>query len=176
MKKDRRHAIDIFKAMENMMTEDGKNTNGADVSDLERYLPYHFHLVTAGLSSRFLERLRPYGVTVQRWRVLMVIMTKGPRNIGELVKLTLIPQSALSRLIDQMERDGLVKRHTLPSDTRGVEVRLTDHGREIYRQLTPAATKHAQSMISGFRDEEVKDLFDKLQRILENLDVTPVSD
>jgi DNA-binding MarR family transcriptional regulator len=119
----------------------------------------------------FLERLRPYGVTVQRWRVLMVLMNSGPRNIGELMQLTLVPQSALSRLIDQMERDGLVRRRISATDSRVVEVELTDHGRSIFRQLAPAAISHADAIVTDFNESEKQQLHALLRRVLANLDV-----
>lgn len=156
------------------MSNDTPLPHGADISELEQYLPYLFHLVTASLNSRFLERLRPYGVTVQRWRVLMVIMNKGPRNISELIKLTLIPQSALSRLIDQMERDSLVRRRISEIDTRVVQVELTDHGRQIYHTLAPTASRHAHDMIEGLTPAEIDNLFLTLDKILTNLGASVV--
>lgn len=139
--------------------------------ELEEFLPSLFNLVTAGLNQRFLERLRPFGVTVQRWRVLMVIMNKGARNMGELVRLTLIPQSALSRLIDQMERDGLVVRRVSAHDSRVVQVELTECGQHIYHQLAPAAASHAKAMTADFEEAETAQLFSLLHRVLANLDI-----
>ncbi len=145
------------------------------ILQLEQFLPYLFHLITAGLSNRFLERLRENGVTVNRWRVLMVIMSKGPRNMTELVKLTLIPQSALSRLIDQMERDRLVVRRPSREDSRRVEVELTDHGRQMYWRLVPTAETHAAIIVDGFGEDE-RLLLDKLlRRVLANLQIDALS-
>ena len=153
------------------MTDDAPKGPDA-VADLkiEAFLPALFNLITAGLNGRFLERLRPYGVTVQRWRVLMVLMNRGPRNIGELVQLTLVPQSALSRLIDQMERHELVRRRSSATDSRVVEVELTDHGRSIFWQLAPAAISHADEIVTGFSEAEKLQLHALLRRVLANLD------
>jgi DNA-binding MarR family transcriptional regulator len=142
-----------------------------EVLELETYLPYLFHLITAALSNRFLERLRPYGVTVQRWRVLMVVMNKGALNMNELIRLTLIPQSALSRLIDQMERDGLVVRRVSEADNRVVEVELTPHGHDTYWRLAGAAAEHAETIVIGLDQEERNELHSMLRRVLGNLQV-----
>jgi MarR family transcriptional regulator, organic hydroperoxide resistance regulator len=145
------------------------------ILQLDQFLPYLFHLITAGLSNRFLERLRENGVTVNRWRVLMVIMSKGPRNMTELMKLTLIPQSALSRLIDQMERDRLVVRRPSLKDTRRVEVELTDRGRQMYWRLVPTAEAHAAIIVEGFEEDD-RALLDKLlRRVLANLQIDVLS-
>lgn len=144
--------------------------------ELEEFLPSLFNLITAGLNQQFLERLRPFGVTVQRWRVLMVIMNKGARNMGELVQLTLIPQSALSRLIDQMERDGLVVRRISDHDSRVVQVELTQCGQHIYHQLAPAAASHAKAITADFDEAETAQLFSLLRRVLSNLDIRTFAD
>ena len=52
----------------------------------EEFLPAYFHHITNLLSTRLLERLRIYGVTVPRWRVLMNLMVNDGRTIGELVE------------------------------------------------------------------------------------------
>ena len=150
-------------------------TSEDEILELDQFLPYLFHLITAGLSNRFLGRLRPNGVTVQRWRVLMVVMNRGPRNMSELVKLTLIPQSALSRLVDQMERDRLVVRRLSDLDTRVVEVELTDHGRQMYWRLVPAAIAHAEAIVEDFDEQERKLLYSLLRRVLANLQVDAFS-
>jgi len=144
--------------------------------ELEEFLPSLFNLITAGLNQQFLERLRPFCVTVQRWRVLMVIMNKGARNMGELVQLTLIPQSALSRLIDQMERDGLVVRRISDHDSRVVQVELTQCGQHIYHQLAPAAASHANAITADFDEAETAQLFSLLRRVLSNLDIRTFAD
>jgi MarR family transcriptional regulator, organic hydroperoxide resistance regulator len=146
-----------------------------EILELDQFLPYLFHLITAGLSNRFLGRLRPNGVTVQRWRVLMVVMNRGPRNMSELMKLTLIPQSALSRLVDQMERDRLVVRRLSDLDTRVVEVELTDHGRQMYWRLVPTAIAHAEAIVENFDEKERKMLYSLLRRVLANLQVDAFS-
>jgi DNA-binding MarR family transcriptional regulator len=142
---------------------------------LDQFLPYLFHLITAGLNNRFLVRLRANGITVKRWRVLMVIMSKGPRNMTELMRLTLIPQSALSRLIDQMERDRLVVRRLSSKDTRVVEVELTDHGRRMYWRLVPTARAHAEMIAEDLGEEDRALLYSLLRRVLVNLQIDALS-
>ena len=56
------------------------------------------------------------------------------QGLGEEVHLS---QSALSRAVDRLERDGLVERTTCATDRRGVYVRITDAGRERWAQACP---------------------------------------
>ncbi|MFF4749542.1 MarR family winged helix-turn-helix transcriptional regulator [Streptomyces sp. NPDC002514] len=48
-----------------------------------------------------------------------------------------LSQSALSRLIARLERDGLVERGMCEEDRRGVRVALTAKGRALYGQVLP---------------------------------------
>jgi DNA-binding MarR family transcriptional regulator len=45
-----------------------------------------------------------------------------------------LSQSALSRTVARLEREGLVTRALCPDDRRGVSVHVTDAGRERYAQ------------------------------------------
>ncbi|OPG05126.1 transcriptional regulator [Streptomyces sp. GKU 895] len=48
-----------------------------------------------------------------------------------------LSQSALSRLIARLEKDGLVERGMCPEDRRGVRVGLTDKGRTLHGEVLP---------------------------------------
>ncbi|WP_432058765.1 MarR family winged helix-turn-helix transcriptional regulator [Streptomyces sp. bgisy022] len=56
------------------------------------------------------------------------------QQISERVHLT---QSALSRLIARLEREGLVDRDACPEDRRGVRVSLTAKGRALHDEVLP---------------------------------------
>ncbi|KUN20164.1 MarR family transcriptional regulator [Streptomyces antibioticus] len=48
-----------------------------------------------------------------------------------------LSQSALSRLIARLEKDGLIERGMCPEDRRGVRVGLTDKGRTLHGEVLP---------------------------------------
>jgi DNA-binding MarR family transcriptional regulator len=48
-----------------------------------------------------------------------------------------LSQSALSRLIGRLERDGLVERCMCTQDRRGVQVTLTAKGRALHAEVRP---------------------------------------
>lgn len=56
------------------------------------------------------------------------------QEISERVHLS---QSALSRLIARLEKDGLVERALCPEDRRGVRVALTTKGRSLHGEVLP---------------------------------------
>ncbi|MET7481735.1 MarR family transcriptional regulator [Streptomyces sp. NPDC005538] len=56
------------------------------------------------------------------------------QEISERVHLS---QSALSRLIARLEKDGLVERGLCAEDRRGVRVTLTEKGRALHGEVLP---------------------------------------
>lgn len=142
-----------------------------EMIDFESFLPYYFHLIAEGLNQRFRTILKPHGVTIRRWRILMVLMTSGTCNMTELREKSLIEQSALSRVVDQMERDNLVVRRPKAGDNRIIEVFLTDQGRRSYCDLVPAARIYAESTVEGMPKRERQALLNSLKKILHNLEM-----
>jgi DNA-binding MarR family transcriptional regulator len=55
----------------------------------------------------------------------------------ELAERVLLSNSGLSRLVDRIERGGLVERTACPTDRRSFHVRLTDAGGEMLERIWP---------------------------------------
>jgi DNA-binding MarR family transcriptional regulator len=68
------------------------------------------------------------------------------QQISERVHLT---QSALSRLIARLEREGLVDRGMCPEDRRGVRVSLTAKGRALHGEVLPVQRAVLARMLTG---------------------------
>ncbi|SEE87354.1 DNA-binding transcriptional regulator, MarR family [Streptomyces sp. 3213] len=68
------------------------------------------------------------------------------QEISERVHLS---QSALSRLIARLEKDGLVERGMCAEDRRGVRVTLTDKGRDLHSEVLPLQRAVLTRMLSG---------------------------
>ena len=58
-------------------------------------------------------------------------------RMQELAAAVHLSQSALSRTVGRLEKDGLVSRAMCPEDRRGVAVCLTDEGRARYEAARP---------------------------------------
>ncbi|MHA7224199.1 MarR family winged helix-turn-helix transcriptional regulator [Arthrobacter sp. RHLT1-20] len=54
---------------------------------------------------------------------------------NELNDHILLSQSSLSRLVERLEKRGLVERKPVPEDGRGVQIKLTEDGWELQRQI-----------------------------------------
>ena len=65
----------------------------------------------------------------------------------DVAESVLLSRSGLTRLIDRLERDGLVERVSCPDDARGAYARLTDAGRA---KLRAASTTHLDGVRTHF--------------------------
>jgi DNA-binding MarR family transcriptional regulator len=90
--------------------------------------------------------------------------------MGELAAHTIIEQAAVSRVIDQMERDGLVARRTASDDNRVIRVYLTSAGRQMFEQIRPLELRHYAHAIEGMDQAELEQLSKLLHRFWENVD------
>jgi DNA-binding MarR family transcriptional regulator len=64
-------------------------------------------------------------------------------RLRELNENILMAQSSLSRMVERLEKRGLVRRHPSPDDGRGVLVSLTPEGSETQKEL---GRRHVRSI------------------------------
>lgn len=96
--------------------------------------------VEQALLARVEGELKANGFPPLPWYdVLLELSRAGEGRLRpvELERRLLLPQSNMSRLIDRMEREGLVRREACPSDGRGQWVALTDGGVALRERMWP---------------------------------------
>jgi len=86
------------------------------------------------------------GVSPPRLSALSVVVYAGPIGIGALAATEGVSAPTMSRLVDGLERDGLVVRTRDPEDARGVLVRTTARGRRI---LTEGRARRIRALATG---------------------------
>ncbi|MFF4255294.1 MarR family winged helix-turn-helix transcriptional regulator [Streptomyces sp. NPDC001663] len=86
--------------------------------------------------------LHPHGLGASDFEVLDILASETPGEgdqcrVQNLVGRVHLSQSALSRLIGRLEKDGLVERSVCAEDRRGVWVALTRKGRDLHAEVQP---------------------------------------
>lgn len=87
--------------------------------------------------------LHPHGLGASDFEVLDVLASGELARTGEHCRVQNIAdrvhlsQSALSRLISRLEKDGLLERTVCLEDRRGVWVVLTQKGRDLHTEVRP---------------------------------------
>jgi DNA-binding MarR family transcriptional regulator len=144
---------------------------------IEAAMPYLLNRIVNRLNRLLVEQLKAQGMTFRDWRVLAFLAATERRTIVELAEYSVIPHSTLSRLLDRMERNGLVKRSSAPHDLRAVALTLTAAGRRRYERILPMALALNAELMQGFTAEERRMLAALLGRMRDNLglDGAPVA-
>ncbi|MER7564717.1 MarR family winged helix-turn-helix transcriptional regulator [Streptomyces sp. NPDC048523] len=82
--------------------------------------------------------LHQHGLCASDFEVLDVLAHGGcDYRVQEISERVHLSQSALSRLVARLEKDGLVERGMCAEDRRGVRVSLTSKGRALHRDALP---------------------------------------
>src|SRR5215210_4311461 len=106
---------------------------------------------TAGVPLRELdpELLATHGLPLTSYEVLINLQAAPGRRrrMAELADGVLLSRSGTTRLVDRLERDGLLVRDTCDSDGRGCFAVLTDQGEEV---LSLARATHLEGVRERF--------------------------
>ena len=104
---------------------------------------------TALIMARFRRDLAPSGLSLEQFDVL-VHLAWAPSGTLALHDLTAtmvvadaLSRSGITRLLDRMEGDGLIRRTVSPRDRRRFDVSLTAQGRRLFEEIWPA---HAEGI------------------------------
>lgn len=98
--------------------------------------------------------LHPHGLGASDFEVIDMLASASPEEgdqcrVQNLVGRVHLSQSALSRLIGRLEKDGLVERSVCMEDRRGVWVTLTAKGRDLHAEVLPLQRAVLARMLGG---------------------------
>lgn len=127
---------------------------------------------TALITSRFRRDLARAGLSLEQFDVL-VHLAWAPSGTLPLHELTAsmvvadaLSRSGITRLLDRMDRDGLITRTVSTTDRRRFDVSLTPHGRLQFDQAWPG---HADGIGRYFAQPLTPRDIGDLARILDSL-------
>jgi DNA-binding MarR family transcriptional regulator len=115
-------------------------------------------------------RLAPFGITAQQWTVLMLCHTNGAVTPSRLAEELGVDGSAVTRLLDRLEKKRLLERKTNPNDRRSIQVELLDDGRSLAMSLPPVDTEVMDLFLrdlSGAEQAKLKNILRSMMRSLE---------
>lgn len=110
------------------------------------------------------EALRPFGIELRHFAVLIVLVDQGPTVQRDLVAATGSDKAAIMRVVDDLERRGLAVRKTVPGDRRVRAVEITPRGVELFDAVHLAAEPLAERMVARLGPGEAERLTELLTR------------
>jgi MarR family transcriptional regulator, multiple antibiotic resistance protein MarR len=112
--------------------------------------------------------LAPLDITAAQY-VILVTLAEGPTDSASgLCKGVSYDPGAMTRMIDRLERKGLVRRVRCPDDRRKTNLELTAEGKAVYPRLIDSAVAVLNRYLRGFSRQEIAQLETYLKRMLAN--------
>ena len=123
------------------------------------------------LQERLDEAMKRAGLPPPDWYLVLediVANPEGWQRQTSLQKSTRLAQYSICRLVDRLQREGLVERRTCPVDGRNNVVLVTAAGRDLHARMRPvyeeAIGAHFGGLLTLAETRHLKDLLAKLQR------------
>jgi DNA-binding MarR family transcriptional regulator len=105
-------------------------------------------------------------LSFSQWTTLVALHDGRITTAGDLAHNICHDGGSLTRLIDQMEKRGLVTRQRGEKDRRVVTLALTPRGRALVEALAPRVMNFWNKLLSGFSHAEVDTLIALLTRLV----------
>ncbi len=138
--------------------------------ELDDYLPYLINRVGTAIAATYTEdTLAPLNLTLAMWRVLAALSSNGEQRQIDLVDMTSIDASTMSRLVTRLVRAGLVTRARSKTSSREVVVALSAKGRAQVESLIPIAKGLERTASDGLSAKEQAIVKRALRRMYDNL-------
>lgn len=139
----------------------------------QTYNPIHnagraLHEAAAQMTRAVDRRAKNLGISGAQWMVLIRIGGNVANTASDLCKMLGYDSGAMTRMLDRLEKLGLIERSPSDEDRRVMIVSLTDAGRTLYPQITPIAVDVIEEHLRGFSAEDIVQLIGFLDRIRTN--------
>lgn len=101
--------------------------------------------------------------------VIKIIGIQGEIMPSTLGKYTGMDKSSLTRMVDDLEKKGIVFRKTDPDDRRKVLVSLTGKGLNCYNYLTKITVEMADEILTFVDDRDIEEYLKSLETMVKIL-------
>ena len=119
------------------------------------------------IKDRLLDQyLLPEDITSTQGKVLFQIYHlrfNRPSHIGKSLN---VDNSAITRMLDRLEKKELIRRLPDPEDRRSIVITLTDTGVDVVERALPLAAQAIDELTQALTAEEIEQLRHCLQKII----------
>jgi DNA-binding MarR family transcriptional regulator len=135
---------------------------------LANYPPYLMNRIMGRYNAAIRAEMGKLGLTTPKMRALAVLSVMDGQLIGQLADHAIVEQSTLSRAVDALQADGMVRRAPDAEDSRATRVFITEAGRAAFESLWPHMAESYLSMFQGNDEAERHAFVGTLQKIHAN--------
>ncbi|WP_432664694.1 MarR family transcriptional regulator [Wukongibacter baidiensis] len=135
------------------------------IDDLNLKLVIALSRSTQSLHRRGLKVVKEGGLTSSQFGVLEVLYHKGDLRISEIIEKTLSTGGNMTVVIDNLEKEKLIKRYRDPKDRRATLISITESGKELMDVIFPKHVDDLREIFGVLSNEEKEILFVLLKKL-----------
>jgi DNA-binding MarR family transcriptional regulator len=133
-------------------------------------------MASTAVARRLQKNFRNAGleITIEQWSVLYHLWKEDGLSQQELCNRTFRDKPSITRLIDNLEKQQLVKRVASPTDRRINLVQLTEAAKDLQQITIDLANQTMAEALVGVDKKEIEIVKSVFQRVYDNLTLTPI--
>lgn len=133
-------------------------------------------IASTAVARRLQKNFRNAGleITIEQWSVLYHLWKEDGLSQQELCNRTFRDKPSITRLIDNLEKQHLVKRVASPTDRRINLVQLTDAAKDLQQITIDLANQTMAEALVGVDKKDIETVKSVFQKVYDNLTLTPI--
>ena len=139
--------------------------NYGEINDLNLKSIIALSRCIQSVNKREYKIIKEGGLTFSQFGVLEVLYHKGDLRVSEIVEKTLSTGGNMTVVIDNLAKDGFVKRCADPEDRRASLISITEKGRNLMSEVFPKHVDNLSEIFSVLNVEEKKNLISLLKKL-----------
>jgi len=136
---------------------------------LPNFAPYLMNRIMGRYNADLRDQLAALGLSTPKMRALAVLSVHDGMLIGELAVLAVVEQSTLSRALDQLMAEDLIRREPDAEDSRAIRIFISPEGRKTFERLWPTMARAHAQMFDGISEKERAAFVAMLKKMLANV-------
>ena len=129
-----------------------------DKKTFEGTLSFTFLQVARAYRQRAQQMLSDVGLHIGQDLILMHLWHKDGLTMSEIVEQVAKQPATITKMVNRMEKSGLVERRPDPDDGRVKRIYMTDMGRDVWEQTLVAWQRLNDESSSNLTDDEQETL------------------
>lgn len=91
----------------------------------------------------------PVAVTLNQYRALVVLATRGPQRMSDLAGIMKLSRSSTTRMVERLERKGLAGRQPSPSSRRVTDLHLSALGSDVVAHVMAVRSREIAAVLEA---------------------------
>lgn len=136
---------------------------------LNQFAPYLLNRLSTQWNAEMQAMLRDHDVSTTKMRALAVLAIASGITVNELAVFAVTEQSTMSRTLDALEDQDLIRRKPKAGDMRVREVFITERGLTLFSSLWPDIYALYGRFFAGVEETEFRGFVATLHKVLRNV-------